>query len=99
MFDLKFFKRQQYFIKLMTCEVTNPKILNDHEAAVQKRSAFVTVGDMEDGETEEDMELSRYVYEEVMPHFGLTYRPPSERLMQIIKNYRNEKFHRDFLKK
>jgi len=41
---------------------------------------------MEKNETEEDRDLRNYVFEEVLPHFGLTYRSPSEKLRAKMRN-------------
>jgi hypothetical protein len=67
-------------------ENKNPKILNTHQTVVERKSDYMSVGDMEKNETEEDRDLRNYVFEEVLPHFGLTYRSPSEKLRAQMRN-------------
>jgi hypothetical protein len=95
MFDLKFFRRQNYFIKLLTMENKNPKILNTHQTVVERKSDYMSVGDMEKTETEEDRDLRNYVFEEVLPHFGLTYRSPSDKLRAKMRSQTTAKFYFD----
>jgi hypothetical protein len=96
MFDLNFFRRQNYFIKLLTMENKNPKILNTHQTVVERKLDYMSVGDMEKTETEEDRDLRNYVFEEVLPHFGLTYRSPSDKLRAKMRNPTTAKFYFDY---
>jgi len=95
MFDLKFFRRQNYFIKLLTMENKNPKILNTHQTVVERKSDYMSVGDMEKNEPEQDRDLRNYVFEVLLPHFGLTYRSPSDKLRAKMRNPTTAKFYFD----
>lgn len=75
MFDLEFFRRQAKAIDLLTKENTNV-LLSYHQTIVSRKQGWQTKAEY-DSREDRDLELRKYVRLQLLPYFGMKYRPNS----------------------
>ena len=79
MFDLDFFRRLQYYVRLLQAENKPIKYLTYHQSYTKKKNCIRTIDILEDESQQENQELKEYLGIKYMPYFDMAINPLSNK--------------------